>query len=115
MMDIQKKISVVVLMKTYGLIIYWGQNFIFTPTVLLHYFRYMYMSKTFSAVSQPNGQLLIHKRYRDGSKYVGFLTLFGTRVWSITYQTGLWPVATRRPILRCWWWIHEQHAILPDF
>ena len=28
------------------------------------------------------GQLLIHKRYMDGSKYVGFLNLFGTRVWS---------------------------------
>ena len=25
---------------------------------------------------------MIHKRYMDGSKYVGFLTLFGTRVWS---------------------------------
>ena len=37
---------------------------------------------TFSAVSQPNGQLLIHKRYRNGSKYVGFLILFGREVWS---------------------------------
>jgi hypothetical protein len=36
---------------------------------------------TFSAVSQPNGQRLIHKRYRDCSKYVGFLILFGRRVW----------------------------------
>ena len=38
--------------------------------------------KFFSAVFQPNGQLLIHKRYRNGSKYVGFLILFGREVWS---------------------------------
>ena len=62
-MDIQKKIRVAIL--DFGKK---GQNTLF------------------SAVSQTNGQLLIHKRYRVGSKYVGFLTLFGTRVRSFSSE-----------------------------